>query len=159
MATCKQYTTPTVQGKDTVTDYVNRYNSVLQTSSYNFTATGTTSEVCVGVVKAVPIHKKKPTQHFSDLSMLCEKEKLKPVFQNKQIDCVRVDGAMDEGPSHELVQYWWTEWHVRQRKVATLVTARSSGSSYLNRVELQNGCLSLGHANTFISLYLSRFLY
>ena len=23
-------------------------------------------------------------------------------------------------------------------------------SSYLNRVELQNGCLSLGHANTFI---------
>ena len=82
--------------------------------------------------------------------MLCEKEKLKPVFQNKQIDCVRVNGAMDEGPSHELVQYWWTEWHVRQRKVATLVTAHSSGSSYLNRVELQNGCLSLGHANTFI---------
>ena len=43
----------------TRTDYVNRYNSVLQTTSYNFTATGTTSEVCVGVVKAVPIHKKK----------------------------------------------------------------------------------------------------
>ena len=32
----------------------------------------------------------------------------------------------------------------------TLVTTRSSGSSYLNRVELQNGCLSLGHASTFI---------
>ena len=43
-----------------------------------------------------------------------------------------------------------TEWHFRQRKVATLVTTRSSGSSYLNRVELQNGCLSLGHSNTFI---------
>ena len=34
--------------------------------------------------------------------------------------------------------------------MATLVTTRSSGSSYLNRVELQNGCLSLGHSNTFI---------
>ena len=34
--------------------------------------------------------------------------------------------------------------------MATLITTRSSGSSYLNRVELQNGCLSLGHSNTFI---------
>ena len=32
----------------------------------------------------------------------------------------------------------------------TLVTTRSSGSSYLNRVELQNGCLALAHANLFI---------
>ena len=40
--------------------------------------------------------------------------------------------------------------HIMQKKVATLVTTRSSGSSYLNRVELQNGCLSLGHANLFI---------
>jgi len=32
----------------------------------------------------------------------------------------------------------------------TLVTTRSSGSSYLNRVELQNGCLALGHSNTYI---------
>ena len=29
-------------------------------------------------------------------------------------------------------------------------TTRCSGSSFLNRVELQNGCLSLGHSNTFI---------
>ena len=34
--------------------------------------------------------------------------------------------------------------------LATLVTARSSGSSYLNRVELQNGCLTRGHSNLFI---------
>ena len=61
-----------------------------------------------------------------------------------------MDGASDEGPSHLEVQYWWTEWHVYNKKVATLVTTRSSGSSYLNRVELQNGCLSRGHANTFI---------
>ena len=65
--------------------------------------------------------------------MLSEKE-LQPIFQNcltgvdKEIDCIRVDGAMDEGPSHELVQYWWTEWHYRKKKMATLVTTRSSGS-------------------------------
>ena len=34
--------------------------------------------------------------------------------------------------------------------MATLVTARSSGSSFRNRVELQNGCLSRGHSNLFI---------
>ena len=32
----------------------------------------------------------------------------------------------------------------------TLVSSRSSGSSYLNRVELQNGCLALAHTNLFI---------
>ena len=108
------------------------------------------------MVKAFPIHKKNPSQHFSDLLMLSVSNELQPVFQNvatgvsKEIDCVRVDGAADEGPSHHQVQYWWTEWHVRQGKLATLLTTRSSGSSYLNRVELQNGCLSLGHSNTFI---------
>ena len=32
----------------------------------------------------------------------------------------------------------------------TLISSHSSGSSYLNRVELQNGCLALGHTNLFI---------
>ena len=88
--------------------------------------------------------------------MLSEMNSLRPPFENKlkhspkEIDCIRVDGASDEGPAHEVVQYWWTEWHIAHAKVATLVTSRSSGSSYLNRVELQNGCLSLGHSNTFI---------
>ena len=68
----------------------------------------------------------------------------------KDIDCIRVDGASDEGPSHLEVQFWWTEWHVAHKKLVTLVTTRSSGSSYLNRVELQNGCLAHGHSNTFI---------
>ena len=159
MTTCRQYANPTVKGKESLTtrtDYVNKHPSVLQTTSYNFTQSDTTSEVCVGVVKAVPIHKKNPTQHFTDLMMLCDKDDLHMVFKNpltglnKEIDCIRVDGATDEGPGHELVQYWWTEWHFRQQKVVTLVTTRSSGSSYLNRVELQNGCLSLAHSNTFI---------
>ena len=29
----------------------------------------------------------------------------------------------------------------------TLITTRSSGDSFLNQVELQNGCLTLGHCN------------
>ena len=36
-----------------------------------------------------------------------------------------------------------------------MVTTRSSGSSFLNRVELQNGCLSRGHSNLFIPSTLS----
>ena len=55
-----------------------------------------------------------------------------------------------KGQSHEEVQYYWTERHLLRNKMATLVTTRSSGSSYLNRVELQNGCLSRGHSSTFI---------
>ena len=46
------------------------------------------------------------------------------------VDCVHVDGASDEGPSHDEVQFWWTCRHLKQGKVATLVTTRSSGSSY-----------------------------
>ena len=48
LTTCRQYTAPTVQGKNTLTtrtDYVNKHPLVLQTTSYNFTATGTTSKV------------------------------------------------------------------------------------------------------------------
>jgi hypothetical protein len=159
LTTCKQHATPNVQGMDvltTRTDYVNKTPSVLQTTSYNFTKTKTTSEICVGVVKAVPIHQKNPAQHYADLQMLAKEPLLKHVFYNsetghpKLIDCIRVDGASDEGPAHEVVQYFWTNWHFTQGKVVTLLTTRSSGSSYLNRVELQNGCLSLGHANTFI---------
>ena len=72
--------------------------------------------------------------------MLEKVEQLQPVFQNletgtlKKVDCIRVDGASDEGPSHEEVQFCWTERHIAQSKVATIVTTRSSGASYLNRV-------------------------
>ena len=61
-----------------------------------------------------------------------------------------MDGASDKGPGHEEVQYWWTRRHLLECKVVTLLTTRSSGSSYFNRVELQNGCLSRAHSNTFI---------
>ena len=118
--------------------------------------TQTTPELCAGIVKAQKLHEKNPAQHASDLEMLEEKQEVQAALkhqltgQAKAIDCIHVDGAVDEGPAHHEVQFWWTLRHLRRRKVCTLLTSRSSGSSYLNRVELQNGSLSRGHANTFI---------
>ena len=94
-------------------------------------------EMCIGVVKAPGLHQKNPSQHAADLNMLCSTAELQPVFLNsetnmpKEIDCIRVDGAGDEGPSHVEVQFYWSKHHIMQQKVATLVTTRSSGSSYL----------------------------
>lgn len=158
LTTHHQFANPVVKGKDiltTYTDYVNRHPSVLQTTTYNFSGTSTTPELCAGVVKAQPLHSKSPAQHSADLLMLQNQAQLQAAFCtsdgcSKTIDCIRVDGASDEGPSHVEVQYWWTEWHVTQAKTVTLVTTRSSGSSYLNRVELQNGCLTRAHSNLFI---------
>lgn len=88
--------------------------------------------------------------------MIEDYPEVKPAFRNhqtgkqKEIECVRVDGCADEGPSHQEVQYWWTKRHLEKGNKATLVTTRNSGASYRNRVELQNGCLALGHANLFI---------
>ena len=114
LATNKQYSVPTVQGQEvltTHTDYVNRYKSVLQTTSYNFTGTQTTPEFCAGVVKASPLLEKSPAQHAADFAMLSSKPELCGAFlqsngEPKLILCVRVHGASDEGPSHEEVQYF-----------------------------------------------------
>ena len=139
----------------THTDFLNKHQTQLQTTSYNFTRTTTTSEVCIGVVKASGVHQKNPAQHAADLDMLQNLETLKPVSNQdsgkvKEIECIRVDGASDEGPSHAEVQFLWTERHLNRPTKVTLVTTRSSGDSFLNRVELQNGCLSQGDANLFI---------
>lgn len=67
----------------------------------------------------------------------------------KDVECVRVDGSTDEGPSHHEVQFLWTERHINKATRIMLVT-RCSGDSYLNRVELQNSCLSRDHSNLFI---------
>ena len=158
MATHRLHRTPMVQGseaKTTYTDYVPKYKAVIQTS-YNFSKTETTLELCAGVVKPVGVFLKNPTQHVQDLEMLEESVELRPAFINpltnkrKLIECIRVDGAADEGPSHEEVQFIWTAHHIVKATQVTLVTARNSVSSYLNRVELQNGCLALAHANLFI---------
>ena len=84
------------------------------------------------------------------------RSEFEPAFLNhktdeaKKIECIRVDGAADEGPSHEEVQFWWTARHLEAGKLVTLMNSRSSASSYLNKVELQNCVLSLRHANLFI---------
>ena len=135
---------------------MNRYPSVLQTASCNFTGSSTTNELCAGLTKAQPVHSKNAAQHFSDLNMLSKQEVLRNAFYNaetgkpKLINCIRVDGAGDECPGHEKVQYYWTRWHLEQEKLVTLVTTRSSGSSYMNHVELQNGCLTRAHSSVFI---------
>lgn len=145
----------------TRTDYTNGYPLTLQVTSYNFPETENTAERCAGVVKAHPLHEKNAVQHVADLEMLSTKEVLKPVFFNtvldepKEIEFIRVDGGHDEGPSHCEVQYWWTVHHLKAQTVATMITTRNSGASYKNRVELQNGCLALGHANLFISSTLN----
>ena len=45
-------------------------------------------------------------------------------FQGKTIDCIRVDGGADEGPSHLEVQFRWTEWYLIEGRKSTLVTTR-----------------------------------
>ena len=118
LTTHKQYRMPSVIGCDTLTthtDYVNPYPSIIQTTSYNFTKTETTPEVCVGVVKAVPLHSKNPAQHAADLEMLTRREELHDAFYNneglKKVLCVRVDGAADEGPLHEEIQFFG-QWNI-----------------------------------------------
>ena len=159
LSTSKQFGTLTLKYNvplTTTTDYVNPYPSVLQTTSYNFPSTGTTNEVCAGVVKAKKLFPKNPAQHYADMLMLEKHEDMKPAFFNpltgkqKYIEYIRVDGGGDKGPVHKEVQYWWTKRHLVKGTKAMMVSTRSSGSSYKNRVELQNGCLSLGHANLFI---------
>ena len=91
--------------------------------SYNFTGTTTTLQYCAGVVKAQPLFPKSPAQHAADFDMLQGEEELKNVFlqpngDRKPILCVRVDGASDEGPSHEEIQFFWTRDHIL--KVASL---------------------------------------
>ena len=140
----------------TKVDYVNKYPSTLQTTSYNFSGTATTSETCAGIVKATPLHSKNPAQHFHDLTEIETYPDVQPAFFNsltgerKTKVCVRVDGGHDEGPSHKEVQFWWTCYHLDKGSQVLIVTTRDSGSSNKNRVELQNGCLALAHSNLFI---------
>ena len=69
----------------------------------------------MGVVKASSVHEKSPSQHMSNLEMLEFTADLRHVFKtadlgkNKEVKYIRVDGAVDEGPSHVEVQFLWTE--------------------------------------------------
>jgi len=57
LTTYKQYSTPTLENLTTRTEFVNKYPSVLQTTSCNFTHTSTTDEIYVGAAK---LHQKNP---------------------------------------------------------------------------------------------------
>jgi len=66
MATHRLHKSPIVQGHKaliTHTDYVNPYTFILQTTSYNFSATDNTAETCAGVVKAMGVYPKNHFQH------------------------------------------------------------------------------------------------
>lgn len=126
LSTCKQYANPVVRGHEilaTRTDFVNKYPSLLQTTSYSLSATETTPELCVGVVKAPGTFPKNPAQYAADIHMLEQKVELVSAFssstgKSKPVDAIRVDGAVDEGPAHEEVQYWWTARHIEKQKLA-----------------------------------------
>ena len=112
----------------THTDFLNKYTSTLQTSSYMFMATEYTPEICVGIVKGHTVHQKNAAQHAADLEMLQEFEETKLVSA-REIECVHVDGATDEGLSHAEVQFMWTERHSNHAKICTLVTSRFAGGT------------------------------
>ena len=79
MVTHSQHPSPMVRGEQVLTthmDYVRKYPSTLLTTSYNFTETKTTPELCAGVVKASKIYPKNPSQHLADLEMLESSDEL-----------------------------------------------------------------------------------
>lgn len=116
------------------TEYVNSYPSLLHTTSYNFSGTKTTAEICVGMVKPSRTYPKNPAQHAAGFVFIEKQPEVQPVFVNpltesrKVIECIPVDGASDEGPSHEEVQFFWTLHHITTPTVVILVSARSSGA-------------------------------
>ena len=97
MSTNKQHATLCIRDKPSLTshvDYVNRYPSVLQTTSYNFPSTKTTGEICVGVVKAQKRFPKNPAQHLADLVMVEQKPEVKPAFLNSKTGKKRTLNAL-----------------------------------------------------------------
>ena len=101
----------------TRTDYVNKYTSLLQTTSVLFEETETTPRACVGVVKPQFVYQKSPSQHMPDLNMLQKKEDISHLLDcegPKKIWLVMVDGAGDEGPIHNEVAFLWAEKHLKE---------------------------------------------
>ena len=77
MTTHKHHSTLSIKGSEsltTYTDYVNKYPSTLHTTSYNFSGTDSTGEICCVVVKATPLHLKNAAQHFADLKEVEKKD-------------------------------------------------------------------------------------
>ena len=67
------------------------------------------TEMVAGIVKANYVFAKNPSQHMADLYYLINDMQEYHDISRKTIDCIRVDGASDEGPWHAEVQFLWTE--------------------------------------------------
>ena len=134
----------------TTVDYINKYSSILQTTSYHIMESNTTPQACIGVVKDQVNFQKNPAQHAADLKILENNDTFCHHMRNKEFDCIRVDRAGDENPAGVEARFLWTERHVVSGKTCVIVSIHHSGGSYLNRVKLQNGCLALTHSHLFI---------
>ena len=131
---------------------MNKYTSLLQTTSYLFEETETTPRTCVGVVKPHIVYEKSPCQDMADLNMLQKKEEFSHVFScedAKKIWLIMVD-ELGIRAQYTKIAFLRAEKHLRESHYFTSITTRHSGGSYLNPVELMNGCLALAHSNMFI---------
>ena len=54
-------------------DYVNKYGSIIQVTSYLLLGTKTTPQLSAGIVKPQMIYPKNPVQHMADMYMLQKK--------------------------------------------------------------------------------------
>lgn len=71
---------------------MNSYPSILQTSSYNFSAEKTTGEVWAWIVKAAG--EKKAAQHSADLAKLEDEASVNGISiteQRKQVECICIE--------------------------------------------------------------------
>ena len=72
--------------KTTRTDYVNKYASVLQTTSYMILPTKTTCQATAGIVKPRMVFPKNASQHAAGLAMLENHGDFKDQIAQKKID-------------------------------------------------------------------------
>ena len=83
---------------------------MLQSTNYYFPSTDTTLKKTAGIVKAVGLFEKNPSQHIADYEMLTNERLLRGAFfesdKFKPDQCIRVDGATDEGPSYSEVSFY-----------------------------------------------------
>ena len=88
-----------------------------------FLETENTGQVSFGVVKAAGVlHDKSPSQHLADLYFL--KEKTEMCFDGKTVDCIRVNGGADKGPSILEVQFRWNKWHLKEELLKSCRVAK-----------------------------------
>ena len=74
-----------------LTDYV--FNLV---TNYHFPESDSCPETCIGIIKGSMVHSKSPSQHMADLEMIESMDEFNYLFENRDVEFVRFDGASDE---------------------------------------------------------------